>query len=266
MAYITVYGREPNPSIYGREASHDTYNFHGIGIDKMIPIRSMEKISRIREIETTSSCQGQSERLLTFLVFRPKNQSKNYVDQLCNNLKKTGLKCHYDIGQAGKFRICVSEKLWYSKENASKFKQWWTSLPEKIIQSLKKIRNVKEDFNVNVQKARITPIVSIKNYIIKKSKHMGMHPRRFMIRKFIHFMKSFWFAGLSYQYKTSPKDVDEHELMMGIKVEYEHTTNRKIAAKIALDHLTEIDDYYTRLEKMEEQAKREGHFKIKEND
>lgn len=39
------------------------------------------------------------------------------------------------------------------------------------------------------------------------------------------------------------------ELNMGIKVELEHTENQKIAREIALDHLMEHPDYYTRLQK-----------------
>jgi len=46
--------------------------------------------------------------------------------------------------------------------------------------------------------------------------------------------------------------INKKELEMGIKVEYEHTNNELIARRIALDHLTELYDYYTRLKKMEE--------------
>jgi Protein of unknown function (DUF5661) len=38
---------------------------------------------------------------------------------------------------------------------------------------------------------------------------------------------------------------------MGIKVEGEHTSNKEIARHIALAHLKELPDYYTRLKKME---------------
>ena len=44
------------------------------------------------------------------------------------------------------------------------------------------------------------------------------------------------------------------QLSKGIKVEMEHTTNKAIAKKIALDHLAEIPDYYDRLEIMEQDA------------
>lgn len=39
---------------------------------------------------------------------------------------------------------------------------------------------------------------------------------------------------------------------MGIKIEKEHTKNEKIAREIALDHLGEVPDYYSKLKKVEE--------------
>jgi len=56
--------------------------------------------------------------------------------------------------------------------------------------------------------------------------------------------------------KSKGKDIkhDPNELDMGIKVEMEHTTDPLISRKIALDHLKEIPDYYTRLAKMEKEA------------
>lgn len=51
-------------------------------------------------------------------------------------------------------------------------------------------------------------------------------------------------------------EFNQKQLKMGIKVEMEHTKDKKIAKMIALDHLAEIPDYYTRLAKMEKEAKR----------
>ena len=53
------------------------------------------------------------------------------------------------------------------------------------------------------------------------------------------------------------------QLEMGIPIEHEHTQNRIIATDIALQHLDEIPDYYTRLKKMEASAKKE-HKKFKD--
>lgn len=50
-------------------------------------------------------------------------------------------------------------------------------------------------------------------------------------------------------------DVPLDELEMGIEVEFEHTNCPMMAKRIALDHLSEFPDYYTRLAKMEKEAK-----------
>jgi hypothetical protein len=62
---------------------------------------------------------------------------------------------------------------------------------------------------------------------------------------------------------TSPFDVDQY--LMGLEVELEHgrqdpATNvtdddEIVTGKIALAHLNEFPDYYTRLERMEEEAR-----------
>lgn len=52
----------------------------------------------------------------------------------------------------------------------------------------------------------------------------------------------------------SSKKYDQKELKMGIKIEMEHTEDAEVAKKIAMDHLDEIPDYYTRLTKMEKEA------------
>jgi DNA-directed RNA polymerase alpha subunit len=66
-------------------------------------------------------------------------------------------------------------------------------------------------------------------------------------------------------WSTSPFDVEE--LRAGMDVELEHgihdlETNvtdddPRVTAKIARAHLNEFPDYYTRLERMEEEAKRD---------
>jgi len=65
---------------------------------------------------------------------------------------------------------------------------------------------------------------------------------------------------------TAPFDVEQFR--MGMDVELEHglhdpSTNvtdddAVVTAKIALAHLNEFPDYYTRLERMEEEARRES--------
>ena len=49
-----------------------------------------------------------------------------------------------------------------------------------------------------------------------------------------------------------PTDSIKKQLQYGIKVEHEHASNDKEAAKIALDHIAEIPNYYDKLSKMEQ--------------
>jgi hypothetical protein len=70
---------------------------------------------------------------------------------------------------------------------------------------------------------------------------------------------------LGIDWATAPFDVEQ--LRTGMNVELEHglhdartnvsNDDPHVTAKIALAHLNEFPDYYTRLERMEEEAKRE---------
>jgi hypothetical protein len=65
---------------------------------------------------------------------------------------------------------------------------------------------------------------------------------------------SFVLAGRAQELKLKSSGVSPEELKMGVSVEMEHTTSKEMAERIALDHLAEVKDYYTRLKKMEEEA------------
>ena len=55
----------------------------------------------------------------------------------------------------------------------------------------------------------------------------------------------------------------QKQLDMGEPIEHEHTKDHELAMDIAIQHLDEIPDYYTRLKKMEASAKKE-HKKFKD--
>jgi len=65
-------------------------------------------------------------------------------------------------------------------------------------------------------------------------------------------------ASYSVLKHITEKDVDPEQLKMGIEIEMEHTDDPKLASKIALDHLSEIPTYYSRLKNMEKQAEEDG--------
>jgi hypothetical protein len=52
------------------------------------------------------------------------------------------------------------------------------------------------------------------------------------------------------------KSFANHQLNRGITVEMEHTEDKKIAQRIAMDHLVEYPDYYVQLDIMEERMKK----------
>jgi len=58
-----------------------------------------------------------------------------------------------------------------------------------------------------------------------------------------------------YQLGSDMEETDINEFWMGIKTEMEHTDvthgNLKLTGQIALAHLKEFPDYYTRLKEME---------------
>lgn len=60
-------------------------------------------------------------------------------------------------------------------------------------------------------------------------------------------LSSFFNNGNAKKKGLKVKDVNIDELKKGIRVEMEHTNEPIIATRIALDHLAEAKDYYTKL-------------------
>ena len=77
--------------------------------------------------------------------------------------------------------------------------------------------------------------------------------------KIYELISTFLSGGLFNEKKPRMDTIDKKELEMGVEVEYEHVDKKspfakEMAKRIALDHLTEIEDYYTRLDKMEKES------------
>lgn len=60
--------------------------------------------------------------------------------------------------------------------------------------------------------------------------------------------------GLAERRGFKVEDADPEQLRMGCEVEHEHTNDPARAEQIAIDHLAEIPDYYTRLKRMEKES------------
>ena len=71
--------------------------------------------------------------------------------------------------------------------------------------------------------------------------------------------------AIGIDWNAAPFDVDQFRMGMDVELEHGRTDpatdvtgdDPLVTAKIALAHLNEFPDYYTRLEQMEEQAKRD---------
>ena len=76
-------------------------------------------------------------------------------------------------------------------------------------------------------------------------------------------------AEIGIDWATAPFDVDQFRRGMNVELEHGLSDRRTnvtdddphVTAKIALAHLDEFPDYYTRLEQMEEQAMRDSQLR-----
>ena len=88
------------------------------------------------------------------------------------------------------------------------------------------------------------------------AEELGIDPDDFE-GKIYAILSSFLSFGRFNEKGKKESDFDSEQIRMGIEIEYEHTKNPIISKRIALDHLAEFPDYYTRLKKMEDEAKEE---------
>lgn len=63
-------------------------------------------------------------------------------------------------------------------------------------------------------------------------------------------VKTYTPEEIAKKHKVPVKQIND-QLKKGLKVELEHSTDRAKAREIALDHLYELPDYYTKLAKVE---------------
>ena len=63
-----------------------------------------------------------------------------------------------------------------------------------------------------------------------------------------------YMVGVAEKEDFEVDDANEKQIELGLEVEQEHTPNPSIAKEIVMDHLAEIQNYYTLLESMEDKA------------
>lgn len=103
---------------------------------------------------------------------------------------------------------------------------------KKFLTFLENIKNSNNESIVDIVKDAFTMIEGTELMVLEDEKVQDMIP-----------------GGLADDCK--PSEFDKEQLAMGLMVEMEHTDDPKIALEIAMDHLTEFSDYYTKLAEME---------------
>jgi len=68
-----------------------------------------------------------------------------------------------------------------------------------------------------------------------------------VIKQYELLLEDLMTAGHSKKKNFTHDDADKKQLEIGIYVEFEHTDFLEEAEKIALDHLSSVSDYYTKL-------------------
>ena len=148
----------------------------------------------------------------------------------------------------------ISRFLRYKYGNAQNVgynKEWSEYVKDKRLEDNKKLQEQKEKGGVNTKENDL-PLEKQNSETELVSANRGKVMNWYKKAKEVEINDIF--QGKADKEGISEKDVDQNELSMGIKVELEHTKNKDIAKKIALDHLAEMSDYYSKLKKMESQS------------
>lgn len=129
--YEILYG-EPR-FLPGKTEIHGQKIWKGIPVDEHIPVRALDGLDSIEEIELRASCEGSGPDRPTFLIFRfrtdaDKEEITNFVAGM-NAIED--VKCGAERGNMGFYRVGVTAPLWHGK-NSHDFERWWLELPVKI--------------------------------------------------------------------------------------------------------------------------------------
>jgi len=127
-------------------------------------------------------------------------------------------------------------------------------MKKRLFQYIERIQNEEKIDNIEESVFNFFSTNEVNNdNVIKLSENLGIEVSE--VNKILYdTLKSFMNAGRFVKSGKSENDFDRTQINMGINVEMEHTTNKMIAKRIALDHLTELSDYYTRLAIMEKEG------------
>lgn len=136
LAYSIVYSKT-SPPLARTDSQQKVWN--DMLVDDHIPTEILEQLNSIENIEIRSVCEGHNKDRIAYVIFRTFNQDESYIKSIVNKLRKyPNTYCGYDLGNGGKYRICVATKNWYNKQKSNKvWLEWWMNIPKYIRSSIK---------------------------------------------------------------------------------------------------------------------------------
>jgi hypothetical protein len=140
LAYITVYGKEPEEPIRGMSNSPKR-KYKDLMVDRDFKNKWLDSINNL-PVEIRSTEVGKDEIRIAHVAFRLKKEDedltkiKKFVNEL-NKYRKYNVYAKWDIGGDEKrIRIMVAGKTWKGQKD---WEKWWNNIAKIILKCYKKI-------------------------------------------------------------------------------------------------------------------------------
>lgn len=128
FAYRTIYNKDPPEILRGRSDAPKR-EWNGIYVDEGLKDEWLEDLNSL-PVEIRSTEEGKSELRPAFVIFRMTEMLDELNNDMLNHLQtQPHLYVKSDIGQGGRPRICVANKITKYDDG---WEEWWEELPNKI--------------------------------------------------------------------------------------------------------------------------------------
>lgn len=128
FAYQTVYGEDPPHFLRGRTNSPKK-EWRGLYVDAELKDEWLDQLNAL-PIDVRSTEEGKSDMRPAFMMFRmPPQLDELHVDMVNNLDKHSDLFVGANVGQGGRPRICVANRI---TNQDPEWSRWWSELPSKI--------------------------------------------------------------------------------------------------------------------------------------
>lgn len=131
LAYIAVYGKEPETFLPGR-TDHPEKKWKGLSVDVHLKESWLNKLDSIEHIEMRSSCEGHSKDRISYIIFRldPKyEKNSGWLSEKLDAFQDPDIYSLVNVGTEGRKRIVAAGKTWYGQKD---WQEWWEKLPGAI--------------------------------------------------------------------------------------------------------------------------------------